>query len=457
MNRKPSRTTFRQRLNEMVSSLRESIITGSLQPGDYLPAETILAEQFNLSKNSVRKGLELLVAEALIEKVPRIGNRICSLNDEASVTINLGYYSTLLVEARLSELLTGFYKRFPNIRVKLIPIDYRNFSDTIPDYFENGYLDVVSINYQHFLECMEGGYEPIFEPLEADNELYPFLTRAFVHQGSLLVQPLIASPVILCYNKDHFLQYDIPEPDSSWTWEAFMHHASRLSHYRDQHGFHFHLQSNNRWPVFLLQSGMTFVRNDKGAYDFEDKRLWEGLDMCSSIMGQQGVFPAYLSENDADSETLFVQEKVSIIMATYFSLNWIKDAGFQFDVAPLPYLNQAKTLLLNIGLAVNKHSKYKDAALKLSNYLLSYEAQLQIRQRTLSIPSHKRAAEWQGNEIMYRPSRFHMYRDIIPTFSSISELGLPMREIEILKKEVKFYWSKLESKQELCKKLEEAF
>lgn len=441
----------------MISSLRSSIKTGGLQPGDYLPAETALAEQFNLSKNSVRKGLEILVDEFLIEKVPRVGNRVRSLNSEENITLRLGYYPSLMVEACLLDIISGFKQQFGTIHVELIPIDFTNYIATIPGYFESGYLDMIFINYKNFLDCIEGGFESLFEPVEEDSELYPYLTRAFVHQGSLLVQPFISSPLILCYNKDHFLEHDIPEPDSSWTWEDLMRHASLLSRYRDQYGFHFHLQSDNRWPVFLMQSGMRFQKNDIGSYNFEDSNLWEGLDLCNRITGQAGVFPAFLSENDADTETLFVQEKVSIIMATYFSLNWIKEAGFEFEVAPLPSHNQAKTLLLNIGLAVNKQAKSKDAAIKLTNYLLSYEVQLQIRQQTLSIPSHKRAAEWQGEETMYRPSRFHMYRDIIPTFAYISELGLSMQDVVKLKNEVKLYWSKIESKEQLVRRLEKLF
>lgn len=83
MTSKPSRTTFRQRLDEMVTVLRDDIITGRRAAGDYLPSEVALAEQFQLSKNSVRKGLERLVEEKLIEKVPRVGNRIADPGPQA--------------------------------------------------------------------------------------------------------------------------------------------------------------------------------------------------------------------------------------------------------------------------------------------------------------------------------------------------------------------------------------
>ncbi|MGO4498344.1 GntR family transcriptional regulator [Paenibacillus sp. 2RAB27] len=51
---KSSRSTFRTRLEEMVASLSHNIVTGKLQPGEYLPSELMLAEQYSLSKNSIR-------------------------------------------------------------------------------------------------------------------------------------------------------------------------------------------------------------------------------------------------------------------------------------------------------------------------------------------------------------------------------------------------------------------
>ncbi|GIQ66946.1 hypothetical protein PACILC2_55140 [Paenibacillus cisolokensis] len=50
MSDKPSRTTFRKRLDEMVSQLREEIVAGKRAIGEFLPSEQALGEQFQLSK-----------------------------------------------------------------------------------------------------------------------------------------------------------------------------------------------------------------------------------------------------------------------------------------------------------------------------------------------------------------------------------------------------------------------
>ena len=55
-----------------------------------------------------------------------------------------------------------------------------------------------------------------------------------------------------------------------------------------------------------------------------------------------------------------------------------------------------------------------------------------IRKKTLSLPSLKTAAEWIGEEREYRPARFSMYREIIPTFRYNKELGLTEKEWRII-------------------------
>ena len=68
MNDKPSRRTFRQRLDTLVNTLRDQIITGQFEPGSFLPSEEQLVEQFELSNKSVRKGLDVL-EHRLVESI----------------------------------------------------------------------------------------------------------------------------------------------------------------------------------------------------------------------------------------------------------------------------------------------------------------------------------------------------------------------------------------------------
>jgi multiple sugar transport system substrate-binding protein len=268
------------------------------------------------------------------------------------------------------------------------------------------------------------------------------------------VLPFIFSPVVLCYNKDHFREADLPEPDSSWTWSDLEEVSLKLSNGQDRYGFFYHLMSDNRWPIFLLQSGYVFRRNKNNRYEFGNEHVMRGLKISRDLIYKQGTFPFH-SENDSDAERLFAQQKVSMIMATYFSLNALRDAKINFDISPLPTFRDPKTLLLIIGVAIHSHSPNKEAAAALVRFLLSYETQLFIRKNTLSIPAVKKAAEWQGEEVVAHPSRFHLYRETVPTFRLYTELNLTAEELLRIRQELKLYWSQIDDLATVCRRLEE--
>ena len=53
--------------------LRERIVSGDLAPGDRLPSQEALSEQFDVSRIVAREALDLLESEGLIDRVQRLG------------------------------------------------------------------------------------------------------------------------------------------------------------------------------------------------------------------------------------------------------------------------------------------------------------------------------------------------------------------------------------------------
>lgn len=143
-------------------------------------------------------------------------------------------------------------------------------------------------------------------------------------------------------------------------------------------------------------------------------------------------------------------------MTTYFYLNYLRGELVPFDIAPVPHFGQPVTMLLNIGLAVNRHSRVKEAALQSVDFLTSLEAQQFVRQHTYSIPARKQAAEWSGEELLYRPSRFSLFRETIPGFRYFSDLGLRATELANPNDAAKLYWAGLETEERLASQIESA-
>lgn len=453
---KPSRRTFQARLEGMVDAIRNDIMNGVLREGDFLPSEKAYAKQYRVSNKSVRQGLEVLVAERLIEKIPRVGNKVARYARDDTVVLRFGCHVSLFQEAAMKTLIAEFHKTHPGIRIELTSASSMlNSYGRVKSLMDEEMLDVFTINYNGYDDFrLNGGLDGL-DTFEPNPHIYPFLTEALTHEGQLKVQPFLFSPLILCYNKDHFREKGVLEPDSGWRWNVLFEQASKLTVENERLGFYFHFPSSNRWPVFLLQSGIRFERDEEGDFSINGEQLTESLKACRELIYLQNRFPLFLSEKDGDAEELFFNENVSMIMTTYFGLNHHeRHREFEYDVAPLPYLNDPKTLLLLIGVAINAKSKVKESARLFVEFLVSYRAQLLIRQRTLSIPSLKPAAEWVGKESVYRPSRFHMYRDIIPTFRTFGALNMSIKELDLFYREAKLYWSGLGTEEAAIQRLE---
>jgi multiple sugar transport system substrate-binding protein len=456
MTNKPSRKSFRSRLDEMVAVLREDIIIGTRAAGDFLPSEHDLGIMFQLSNKSVRKGLDTLVEEKLIEKIPRVGNKVAQPSADGGITIKFGYYQRMSVESDMESLVAEFHRRYPHIQVQLVKLPSHNYQPLVKEFLETEMLDVITLNVNNYEEFIENDCIGLLQPLDSNPELYSFLHGAFEQEGPLRAQPFTFSPVILCYNRQHFQEKGLLEPDSGWTWQDLIRSAEQLAVENERFGFYFHILARNRWPIFPLQSGMDFERDKSGQYRLCGTRLMESFRVCRDMIYLKNVFPIMLSASDADAEELFLQGKVSMIMTTYFGLNNLREASFPLDIAPVPHLHDYRTLLLVIGLAINRKSKMQEAAKLFVDFMVSYEAQLKMRQNTLSIPSLKKAAEWVGEESVTRPSRFSMYREIIPTLKLITDMKLTSKERHALLQEVKLYWSLLQDEATFCSRVEKA-
>lgn len=452
MEKQVGRKSSRARLNDLVNMLREEIITGKRAAGQFLPSEKTFAEQYNLSNQSVRKGLEVLLAEQLIEKIPRVGSKVLGPPKDGLVTVKLGFHTSITSEAEIDEILSRFHKQYPTIQVQPVPLSHSNFSH-IKQYLTGRIIDAVMINYNDFQDFAETGHLELLEPLQRNHDVYPFLSDAFTMDGRQLAQPFIFSPLVLCYNREHFLERNLPEPDSSWKWDTLIENAGKLAVPNERIGFHCDLLSPNRWPLLPLQRGVRVERHADGGIKLSGTRMMDALRTCRELKRQLPLLSEGITAGLA--EQLLAKGKVSIILTSYFYLNYLMDEQVTFDLAPVPHFGTPATLLLNIGLSVNRQSTVKDAAVKLVNFLTAYETQLLIRQHTYSLPALKPAAEWQGEETMYRPSRFSLFRETIPGYRYFTDLGVRARELAEINREVKLYWAGLETEETFCSRLED--
>lgn len=66
-----------------IAQTLEAEIRGRYQPGDCIPAETLLAERFGVNRHTIRSAVDVLVAQGLLERVHGCGTFVQGLIDYA--------------------------------------------------------------------------------------------------------------------------------------------------------------------------------------------------------------------------------------------------------------------------------------------------------------------------------------------------------------------------------------
>ncbi|WP_435112099.1 GntR family transcriptional regulator [Nocardiopsis synnemataformans] len=70
--------------HQIAEALRSRITAGGLAPGDALPSEAALRQEFSVSRTTVRRALAELEAERLIKALPGTGRVVCTPQERGS-------------------------------------------------------------------------------------------------------------------------------------------------------------------------------------------------------------------------------------------------------------------------------------------------------------------------------------------------------------------------------------
>jgi multiple sugar transport system substrate-binding protein len=425
-------------------------VEGTYPPESYLPSEIALSKRFSLSNKSLRKGLEVLEKEGYIRKIPRVGNQIVPPRPQA--VIRFGCSQTIMRDLRLEDLIDEFHLLHPHIRVEAVP-----YTSVVPEITgRGGTLDLFSANVYQFLEIVRQGLTAQLEVLPEPEDTHPFLLEPFRHEGKLFVQPLGFAPIVLCYNKAHFAESDVPEPDGSWSWDELIEHATALSNGAGRYGFGFHAISENRWPIFMLQSGSRSEWEEPWKSESLRRKLVKNMRICKDILHNRAMTPLYLSEDDKEITRLFVEGKISMLLTNYAQMNDFTNTELEYDISPVPVQHDPATLLITIGASVCKHAAHKEEAHRFLRFMASRHAQELIQSGTLTVPSYRPLLAQPVAGKVKRPERYTLFREIMFMFRTHKDLHFSEALRPKLLYVLKEYWANLIDEEQLCDRMFEA-
>ncbi|MBD2864707.1 extracellular solute-binding protein [Paenibacillus oceani] len=443
MRGRTSNEQFRIQLENMVQTLRSEITGGHYQVGDFLPSEKMLASRFQFGNISVRKGLELLVEEGLIEKIPKVGNRVKSVHSRR-VTLRLACIHVTWRNCDLQRLLDMFQQKYPWITVEVTEYPAGN---ALPK------TDIFVIGELHFRQIVEKELLRYFKPLTPNEDVHPLLTKQFVHDGQLFFKPVVYSPIVLMYNKAHFRESGLAEPDGSWTWDDLIRAGEKLSEVEGRYGFCFHVPDINRWPMFLLQSGERFEWEGTRLKSIKGTGLLESIKLMKQLMQNKKLFPSFLSESNQDFVKPFLEGRLSMTLVSYMGLNLFVQSDVDLDIAPVPYIHEPCSLIISSAVGINAASPHMEEAGLFVDFLTGELGQKTIQQHTTSIPGLRSLSPTDAGSAVRRPARYGLYREMMFSLRTHMDLNLNSRELALVFRQLKQYFANMINEDELCEEI----
>lgn len=447
-------------MERFVQTIERDIKEEKLLPNTFLPSLAKMTEIYQLSINSLQKGLDILEAEELIERIPRKGIRIKPNHKYTQTTIRFGYYANLTYIIHLRELVNQFETMFPQIKVELIPLQYENYKDVIDHYFSANMLDLVTITEINFHQMtVEEGKDHLFLPVEKTSSIYSQLYDAYQYENNYYVTPLVFSPVILCYQTDFFTDEELEELQQIITWEQFNEFVVTVKNNASySYPFYFKVTANNRWPLFFLQSGIDFSELKSNPEYWPKEKLVDALRLSYQVIHQSDLLEVQMLSDELNVEDLFKDGDIPMMLTTYYGLNDLRNSDISYEVKQLPFVNQAATILLSTGIAMNANIHNQKTAECFIQFLISNHTQQFIREKTTVIPSVKKIAEQKiNNPQINEPRNYSVFKDAMEEMVLLKDLQLTQTERIQLLNYLKLYWMNLRDEEETLTSIQKIY
>jgi ABC-type glycerol-3-phosphate transport system substrate-binding protein len=131
-------------------------------------------------------------------------------------------------------------------------------------------------------------------------------------------------------------------------------------------------QQINRWPMYVFQAGGALVSPDGGSPEIDAPPFKQALAFTSDLVLRHRVAPHPVGSADRlRPEPLFARGDVAMLEVSGMALDHLVPLPFRWSLLPPPRQAQSVTLLLPVGIAINRATPHAAACRALVDYLLS--------------------------------------------------------------------------------------
>ena len=287
----------------------------------------------------------------------------------------------------IKPILSEFETQNPDIKIDFMHIPQNYFQKIHLLFASKKAPDVIFVNNLYLPVYANAG---VLEPINIDTGMYyPQALQALSWHDKLYAVPRDVSNLAIYYNKDIFDRYNVPYPETNWTFENFLQTAKKLTH-DGIFGISFEEDSLFFLP-YLMSEGGGILSDDLSHEIIDTPESQKGLNFYADLRKKYHVAPLKSESASATMAQMFLQGKVAMqLSGRWLTPKYIDEAEFNWDVAQFPTGDNGSIVPLDAsGWAVAKDSRHKTEAIKLVEFLASKQSSEKFIKSGLIVPARR--------------------------------------------------------------------
>ncbi|HWL53305.1 MAG TPA: GntR family transcriptional regulator [Chthoniobacteraceae bacterium] len=352
-------------------TLESRLASGEFPIGSQLPPEHDLCRQYTVSRNTLRKALELMEHDGLISRsrgkgsfvkkhpapafqAPHITRRVeirCQVAPFLRDTWTTPTFQRALKrELPQVDLVINTLKRpyNPQDDRRLVGLDFYTMPSTFVHAAERRFL------IGDWREVFgENGWNALVDDLPDD------VARAIGEPLLPKLMPVTFCPLVLVYNRNVFDAARVPRPRFNWSEAEFLATCQQLVDCDRTHRvfpFLCEFFSTKRWPAFIYREGGRIWSEDGLRCTLDAEASLRGIRFLKEMSVGRGFIKAIIGAETTADCSFFVRDRVAIQLASFATVNLLKESGHEnWGMVALPEGRRRSTVMAEFNIAVSPH------------------------------------------------------------------------------------------------------
>ncbi len=362
-------------------------------------------------RGSLGMGARLLAALVVVSALAGVVmSRGLSVQAQDDTTIRFAFWGDPAEQAAYERVIDGFETGHPGIQVEIdyTPGQSDYYRKMTTDFAAGQPPDLFLINYRNVGQYVAAGaLEPAGPYLEASETLnaadYAMVSmQAFQAGGEQMCMPQNVSSLVVYYNADLFAASGVPLPEPGWTWDEFTAAAQALTQDTDGDGttdiYGVAVEPvMYRMVPFVWSAGGEVVDDidNPTTLAMDSPEALDGLERFISL-GVNGlnVVPSAEEVAAEEDQDRFMRGGAAMFLQSRRPVPTLREIeGFTWDVAPLPTIGEAATVLHSDAFCMASAAEDKDAVWAFVEYAAGEPGQLILAETGRIVPVLNSVAE----------------------------------------------------------------